>query len=117
MLPVLYGIAVRKRDDRDIARPRRSFDRRLTEGVVMAIVGRRARLGGRRRFVAEEARRRHRSANGEQQRNEQEDAGYVNHVENSTTRRSAWMRDSGRFMSWATESIVTALTAGGDQRD
>ena len=114
---MLYGIAACRYDDRDLACSHRSFDQRLTDRVVMAIVGRRARLGWRRRFVAEEARSRHRSANGEQQRNDQEDAGYVNHVENSTTRRSAWMRDSGRFMSWATESIVTALTAGGDQRD
>ena len=116
MIPLLSGIVVCDHDDRDVARCHQSLDRRHTDRVVM-IVRLRARLGRLRRFVAEEARRRHRSANGEQQRNDQEDAGYVNHVENSTTRRSAWMRDSGRFMSWATESIVTALTAGGDQRD
>lgn len=102
---MLNGIAVCNYDDRDIARPHQRLDRSLTGRVVMAIVGRRARLGWRRCFVAEETRRRHRSSNGEQQRNEQQDAGYVNHVENIITRRSAWIRGSGRFMSWETEFI------------
>ena len=86
---MLYGIVACRYDDRDIAHSHRSFDQRLTDRVVMAIVGRRACLGWRRRFVAEEARSRHRSANGEQQRNEQQDAGYVNHVEDVITSRSA----------------------------